>query len=69
MPSRQINDFFTKRKQKKIELVTRPVGFGGGGLIWLVVAGTLAIPVAITGLITVFVRTGTLPVNQRLAHS
>ena len=59
--------FFTKRKQKKIQLVARPVGFGGG-LIWLV-AGTLAIPVAITGLITVFVRTGTLPVNQRLAHS
>ena len=24
MPSRQINDFFTKRKQKKIELVSRP---------------------------------------------
>ena len=68
MPSKQINDFFTKREQKKIELVARPVGFGGG-LIWLVVAGTLAIPVAITGLITVFVRTGTLPVSQRLAHS
>ena len=24
MPSRQINDFFTKRKQKQIELVSRP---------------------------------------------
>ena len=24
MPSRQINDFFTKRKQKKFELVSRP---------------------------------------------
>ena len=24
MPSRQINEFFTKRKQKKIELVARP---------------------------------------------
>ena len=24
MPSRQINEFFYKRKQKKIELVTRP---------------------------------------------
>ena len=24
MPSRQINDFFTKRKQKRIELVARP---------------------------------------------
>ena len=37
MPSRQINDFFTKRKQKKIELVSRPGrvalhGEGGGGL-------------------------------------
>ena len=28
MPSRQINDF-TKRKQKKIELVARPVSFQG----------------------------------------
>ena len=25
MPSRQINEFITKRKQKKIELVARPV--------------------------------------------
>ena len=25
MPSRQINDFFTKMKQKKTELVARPV--------------------------------------------
>ena len=24
LPSRQINDFFTKRKQKKIEIVGRP---------------------------------------------
>ena len=33
MPSRQINDFFTKRTQKRIELVSRPESLQSPALV------------------------------------